>query len=343
MSNNKGLGLRQTKGYFQVRGKVNGVEKDSFYTEGKSRNGKDYRRINFGVEYQPDCSVYVQQFGMSQDYVYYSKQETIDGKKSIVKEQIEWGDRFKTPKEGYRLYGINCGVEKIVGKNGKLINSRKSLTQFDACKEIAEHLKDNDSVFVKGNITYSTYEDSHKTNFDFTQVSLCKDDIDFDNENFKSENKFKQEIVFMGIDKSKEIDGEFIISGKVVNYDSIEDVELYTRDNKLASILKKNCKPYNLIELGGNIFAEFGSEKVESDDEWGIGIEMNKIKAPYSIKLMVNGADKSSLDTTTYSEEIIEEALVKQKANNTAKAEFSTKTSKSDSDDWDDVDGEEWD
>lgn len=343
MSNNKGLGLRQTKGYFQVRGKVNGVEKDSFYTEGKARNGQDYRRINFGVEYQPDCSVYIQQFGMPKDYVCYSKQETIDGKKSIVKEQVEWGDRFKTPKEGYRLYGINCGVEKIVGKNGKLINSRKSLTQFDACKEIAEHLKDNDSVFVKGNITYSTYEDSHKTNFDFTQVSLCKDDIDFDNENFKSENKFKQEIVFMGIDKSKEIDGEFIISGKVVNYDSIEDVELYTRDNKLASILKKNCKPYNLIELGGNIFAEFGSEKVESDDEWGIGIEMNKIKAPYSIKLMVNGADKSSLDTTTYSEEIIEEALVKQKANNTAKAEFSTKTSKSDSDDWDDVDGEEWD
>lgn len=343
MSNNKGLGLRQTKGYFQVRGKVSGVEKDSFYLEGKSRNGKEYRRVNFGVEYQPDCSVYVQQFGIPQDYVYYSKQETIDGKKSIVKEQVEWGDRFKTPKEGYRLYGINCGVEKIVGKNGKLINSRKSLTQFDACKEIAEHLKDNDSVFVKGNITYSTYEDSHKTNFDFTQVSLCKDDIDFDNENFKSENKFKQEIVFMGIDKSKEIDGEFIISGKVVNYDSIEDVELYTRDNKLASILKKNCKPYNLIELGGNIFAEFGSEKVESDDEWGIGIEMNKIKTPYSIKLMVNGADKSSLDTTTYSEEIIEEALVKQKANNTAKAEFSTKTSKSDSDDWDDVDGEEWD
>jgi hypothetical protein len=343
LSNNKGLGLRQTKGYFQVKGKVTGVEKENFYTEGKSRNGKDYRRINFGVEYQPDCSVYVQQFGMPQDYVYYSKQEITGNKKTKVTEKVNWSDRFKSPGENYRLVGINCGVEKIVDKKGSLVNSKKSLTQFDACKEIADHLKDNDSVFVKGNITYSTYEGSHKTNFDFTQVSLCKDDIDFDNENFKSENKFKQEIVFMGIDKSKEIDGEFIISGKVVNYDSIEDIELYTRDNKLASILKKNCKPYNLIELGGNIFAEFGSEKVESDDEWGVGIEMNKVKAPYSIKLMVNGADKSSLDTTTYSEEIIEEALVKQKANDTAKAEFSTKTSKSDSDDWDDVDGEEWD
>ncbi len=343
MSNNKGLGLRQTKGYFQVKGKVTGVEKENFYTEGKSRNGKDYRRINFGVEYQPDCSVYVQQFGMPQNYVYYSKQEITGNQKKTVTEKVNWSDRFKSPGEDYRLVGVNCGVEKVTDKNGKLINNKKILTQFDACNEIAEHLNDGDSVFVRGNIIYSTYEGSHKTSFDFTQVSLCDSDINFKDEKFKSENKFKQEIVFMGIDKSKEIDGEFIISGKVVNYDSIEDVELYTRDNKLASILKKNCKPYNLIELGGNIFAEFGSEKVESDDEWGVGIEMNKVKAPYSIKLMVNGADKSSLDTTTYSEEIIEEALVKQKTNDTAKAEFSTKTSKSDSDDWDDVDGEEWD
>jgi hypothetical protein len=343
LSNNKGLGLRQTKGYFQVKGKVTGVEKENFYTEGKSRNGKDYRRINFGVEYQPDCSVYVQQFGMPQNYVYYSKQEITGNQKKTVTEKVNWSDRFKSPGEDYRLVGVNCGVEKVTDKNGKLINNKKILTQFDACNEIAEHLNDGDSVFVRGNIIYSTYEGSHKTSFDFTQVSLCDSDINFKDEKFKSENKFKQEIVFMGIDKSKEIDGEFIISGKVVNYDSIEDVELYTRDNKLASILKKNCKPYNLIELGGNIFAEFGSEKVESDDEWGVGIEMNKVKAPYSIKLMVNGADKSSLDTTTYSEEIIEEALVKQKTNDTAKAEFSTKTSKSDSDDWDDVDGEEWD
>ena len=58
---------------------------------------------------------------------------------------------------------------------------------------------------------------------------------------------------------------------------------------------------------------------------------------------MITDLNKDSLDTTTYSEEIIEEALVKQKMNDTAKAEFSTKTSKSESDDWDDVDGEEWD
>ena len=88
MSNNKGLDLRQTKGYFQVKGKVTGVKKENFYTEGKARNGKDYRRINFGVEYQPDCSVYVQQFGIPQDYVYYSKQEITGNKKTKATKKV---------------------------------------------------------------------------------------------------------------------------------------------------------------------------------------------------------------------------------------------------------------
>lgn len=343
MSNNKGLGLRQTKGYFQVKGKVTGVEKENFYTEGKARNGKDYRRINFGVEYQPDCSVYVQQFGMPQDYVYYSRQEIAGNQKKTITEKVNWSDRFKSPGEDYRLVGINCGVEKVTDKNGKLVNNKKILTQFDACKEIAEHLNDGDSVFVRGNIIYSTYEGSHKTSFDFTQVSLCDSDINFKDEKFKVSNDFQQEIIFMGIEKSKEIDGEYVISAKVVNYDSIEDIELYTRNSKRASVMRKNLKPYTLIEVGGFILSEIDKEEVEEEDDWG-SIKMNKVKAPVVRKLMITDLNKDSLDTTTYSEEIIEEALVKQKTNDTAKAEFSTKTSKSNSDDdWDDVDGEEWD
>ena len=39
----KGLGLPQTKGSFQVRGKVTGTQKDKFYTEKLTRTDKPWR------------------------------------------------------------------------------------------------------------------------------------------------------------------------------------------------------------------------------------------------------------------------------------------------------------
>ena len=46
--------LPQTKGEFELRGIVNGVEKDNFYKETKTRNGNTFRRVNLGIEYDKD-------------------------------------------------------------------------------------------------------------------------------------------------------------------------------------------------------------------------------------------------------------------------------------------------
>lgn len=339
---NKGLGLRQTKGKFQIMGKVTGVEKDGFYKEGKSSNtGKSWRRVNFGVMYQPDSVAYVQQTGSQQDYVYFNKSEVVNGKRVSDTQKVAWADRHKAPSEEYNLVGVHCGVEKIVDDDGKIVNNKKTLVAFDACKEISEHLQDDDSVFVKGDIKFSTYNGRHNTSFDFDQVSLCQKPIDFDDEKFKPINMFKQEIIFMGIEKNKENDNEFIVSAKVVNYNSIEDIEMYIQNSKIAQTFKKMLKPYTMIKVGGYISVETLIEEVEVDDAWGVGIEMEKVKAPTVRKLIINGADKDTIDTDTYSEEVIEEALYKQKANDKANSEFKTT---SDSDDWgENYEGEEWD
>ena len=328
-------------------GKVTGVEKDGFYKEGKSSNttqycqGKSWRRVNFGVMYQPDSVVYVQQTGSPQDYVYFNKSEVINGKRVSDTQKVAWADRHKAPSEEYSLIGVHCGVEKIVDDDGKIVNNKKTLVAFDACKEISEHLQDDDSVFVKGDIKFSTYNGKHNTSFDFDKVSLCQKPIDFDDEKFKPINMFKQEIIFMGIEKNKENNNEFIVSAKVVNYNSIEDIEMYVHNSKIAQTFKKMLKPYTMIKVGGYISVETPVEEVEVDDAWGVGIEMEKVKAPTVRKLIINGADKDTIDTDTYSEEVIEEALYKQKANDKANSEFKTT---SDSDDWgENYEGEEWD
>ena len=46
--------LPETKGTFQLKGIVSGVEKDKFYKSRKTTTGKDERTISFGIEFEKD-------------------------------------------------------------------------------------------------------------------------------------------------------------------------------------------------------------------------------------------------------------------------------------------------
>lgn len=63
------------------------------------------------------------------------------------------------------MIGVKVGVKKIVDKKGNEVNDKKVLTEFDACEEIGTNLKDDASVFVKGNLEFSTYNDKHNGSF----------------------------------------------------------------------------------------------------------------------------------------------------------------------------------
>jgi hypothetical protein len=345
---NKLFELPQTKGTFQVRGIVSGVEKDNFYTEKKTKTGKEMRMINFGVEYEDKKTIYPSLNGMPRDKVYFSKKDDETGK--IITKAVDWKNRLKSDTEGYRLIGVNLGIEKTTDEKGKEINDKKTMPEFDACKYMSEKMADDMSVFVKGNLEFGSYtnkdgEVSRTTKFVPTQVSLCQKDVDFEAEDYAPAHDFTQTIVFVGIDQERENDkptGRFVVDAKIVNYNSIESAEFIIEDAKLAKQMRSGLKPYNSIQVHGHINVVNNVEDVndeEDDDCWGESNDMDKrVFAPTHRELIITGAKPSTIDKETYTEKAIDEAIKKVNASKKAEQDFTGKaesTSNAD-DDWGD-------
>lgn len=345
---NKLFELPQTKGTFQVRGIVSGVEKDSFYTEKKTKTGKDFRMVNFGVEYEDKKTIYHSLNGMPRDKVYFSKKDE-DGKTDV--KAVAWKDRIKNAPEGYRMIGVLTGLKKVPGDNGKLKNDNHYRTEYDACEYINENLHDGDSVFVKGNLEFGSYtnkdgEVSRTTKFVPTQVSLCQKDVDFDAEDYAPAHDFTQTIVFVGIDQERENDkptGRFVVDAKIVNYNSIESAEFIIEDAKLAKQMRSGLKPYNSIQVHGHINVVNNVEDVndeEDDDCWGESNDMDnkRVFAPTHRELIITGAKPSTIDKETYTEKAIDEAIKKVNASKKAEQDFTGKAESTSNvdDDWGD-------
>lgn len=346
---NKLFELPQTKGTFQVRGIVSGVEKDSFYVEKQTRTGKEFRMINFGVEYDDKKTIFPTLNGMPRDKVYFSKKDKDTGNTDT--KAIAWKDRIKKAPEGYRMIGVLAGLQKIKDENGKVRNDNKTLTEYDACEYISENLQDGDSVFVKGNLEFGSYtnkdgEVSHTTKFVPTQVSLCQKDVDFDAEDYVPAHDFTQTIVFVGIDQERENDkptGRFVVDAKIVNYNSIESAEFIIEDAKLAKQMRSGLKPYNSIQVHGHIDVVNNVEDVndeEDDDCWGESNDMDnkRVFAPTHRELIITGAKPSTIDKETYTEKAIDDAIKKVNASKKAEQDFTGKAESTSNvdDDWGD-------
>ena len=342
--------LPETKGSFQLKGIVNGTEKDGFYREIKTRSNKDMRMINFGVSYSEGSTLYVNMQGMEQDRVYYSKRAEKQGEKPDTV-AVPWTDRFSYNRDGYRLIGKNIGVKKKIDETGKTVNDKKILTDFDACKEVGENLKDGASVFIRGNLDYSSFLDNSgnkktSTKLIPNQVSLCAD-VNFSDENFTQQNDFNQVIIFMGIDQEKENDkptGRFVVTAKIVTYSNIEDVEFIIENRDLANKFKKSLKPYNAIKVSGHMVSSTQAETVTDEDDWGEEDAIEKVTAPTKREFIITGAKGSTIDKELYTEEKIVEAMMKIANANKAENDFGD-----DSDDdwgateeWNDDSDEAW-
>lgn len=329
--------LPETKGSFQVKGIVSGTSKDNFYKEIKTKSNKDMRMINFGVEYADGNTLYINMQGMEQDNVYFSKRADKKGDKpETVK--VPWEDRFSYKRDGFRLIGKNIGVKKKVDESGKVVNDKKVLTDFDACKEIVENLKDGASVFIKGNLDYSSYLDNSgnkriSTKLVPNQVSLCAD-VDFNDDNYTKQNDFNQVIIFMGIDQEKENEkptGRFVVTAKVVTYSNIEDVEFIIESKELANKFKKSLKPYNAIKVSGHMVTSTSVETVADEDDWGEEDAIEKVTAPTKREFIITGAKGSTIERELYAEENVLAAQAKIAKANKAESDFG------DDDDWGNV------
>ena len=345
--------LPETKGAFQLKGIVSGMGEDSVYKESKTKSNKDRRSVKFGVSYEDRKTLYANLQGMEQEYVYFSKRAEKKGDKpEVVK--VPWAERFSYNREGFRLIGKNIGVRKKVDSEGNTVNDKKTLTDFDACKEIKENLKDGASVFIRGNLDYSSFPDDKGNKRTYTklvpsQVSLCSA-VKFDDDKYEKQNDFNQVIIFIGIDPEKDSDdkttGRYVVLAKIVTYNNIEDVQFIIEDMALAKKFKKSLNPYNAIKVSGHMVASVQTETVsDEDDGWGEEDAMEKVSAPVKREFIITGAKGSSIDKELYTEEKVMEAIAKIKNAKKAEESFGSDTSDGWGDDsgFDDDEEEPWD
>jgi hypothetical protein len=350
---NRIFDLPECKGSFQVKGIVSGVEKNRFYTDKKTKNGKDFRAVNFGCEYNDKQTVYMSLNGMPQQEVYFSKRNQDTGKTETKK--VAWANRNKFNEDGWRMIGVGLGLVKTTDKDGKSVNDKKTMHSFDACEYIKKNLQDDMSTFIRGTIDFSSYTDKEgnvrrSVKYVPNQISLCKD-VDFAEYNDvdnKPVHDFTQTIVYTGIDKEKENEkdtGRFIVTAKIVTWSDIVDTQFIITDAKLAGMFKKNLKPYTAISVHGRIEVTHSVQEVDEDDCWGEANSMNAVSAPTKTEMIITGASPATIDRETYTEKNVAEAVKKIKASKDAEQNFSGKPNNDDDDsDWgesNDDDGEE--
>lgn len=343
--------LVETKGTFLLTGIVSGTEKDSFYSEKRTKTDRAFRRVNFGVEYEKGHTVYINLQGTEADFVYYSH-KTENNTNEI--EKVPWANRYSFNKEGFSLIGNRLGLTKKADEKGNLRNDNKMLTDFDACGYIHEHLKDGDSVFIKGNIDISSFKDdkgNKKLSLKLkpTQISLCQP-IDFASEEYqtdKKQNDFAMPIVMIGIGKETDDNGKLTnrctLSAKIINYASIEDFDFIideSFDGDFVKTMRKNIKPYNCIKVYGKIVNNIEAVDVTEEDEtWGAPDPFKKTKAPSKTELIITGAYPSTLDRELYSKEAIDNAMEAIMKANKAENNYGSDVSDISEDDWGSVDG----
>lgn len=336
---NRIFDLQETKGTFQVKGLVSGVDSAKFYTSKTTRTNKDFRNVNFGCMYDDKKTIFINLNGMPQQNVYFSKRNN-DGKTET--KPVTWANRNKFNEDGFRMIGVNLGLTKTTDSDGKIINLKKTLAPYDACEYIKENMKDNSSVFIKGNLEFSSYTAADGSVRRMTkqvpgQVSLCQE-VNFekyDDDKNKPVHDFTQTFIFMGIEKEKENDrdtGRFVVSAKIVTYNDIVDTEFFITDAKLAGQFKKGLKPYNSITAHGKIEVSHAIQETNEDDGWGAPNPMDAVVAPTKTEMIITGASPSTIDRETYTEKNVAEAIRKIRASKEADSKFVTNDDSNDSD-----------
>lgn len=304
--------LPQTKCEFQIRGNASGVSKNDFFTAKKTKNNTDMNILKFGIKFDDNQTAYLTLNGMVNKSVYYYNS------KEKKTQEVAWKVRDIVPGDGYRLIGVNVGLETIVDEKGNRVNDKRTFVEYDAAKYISEHLKDDMPIFAKGEVEFDSFIDAEgnarrSTKIIPSQVSLCSKEIDFDSEDFEALADFKTTIVFESIEKEKDDKGKetgrFVVNALSIGYSNITNTTFIVEDAGLANNIRKGLKAYNAIEVTGNFQSSIDIGTVEEEDSWtGKKTSFDKVNSPRKFELIIVDAKPSTIDKETYTEDNIAEA-----------------------------------
>lgn len=245
--------LEQTRGEFKFVGKVTGLENtDRVLKTGETRNGKPFKSLNFSIKTSEANQLRVSLFAMQQEDVYVYNPKT---KKTTKKKYSDWkknGEKWE--QSGNMLIGVNTRITD--GSDDDVIR----LPQWEAVDHIMDNLKNGDSVMISGDIAYSpnTSENSNGKpyiNYNISSIYKTKNPIDFNSEDFKEQNNFKQQFVFVDSERDEErekldviariidYNGTYLDTNFVINYAGSKALE------KLANVYE------NQLTFGTTIYA----------------------------------------------------------------------------------------
>ena len=305
--------LPKTSGTFTVRGIVSGVNSDGFFKEETvtvKRNGVDTpvvrRSLRFSVQTSPANRVTLTMNEFKPDTVYFYKKGD-KGQKGVSK-AVPYAESRKFNEEGFQVIGTQCGLEQtydVVKK--KSMNKQVHLCNYDAIEYIKTQLTDGVTVYVRGNVNnYRGKDGKLYTSYIPTQVSMAMPlDLDKIKEDpTKEVAQFNQKIIYQGIEKDESSTGgksTYIINATLLDFGGkTTDISYYCYIDSLAKNLRK-LNAYTAIDVEGHIENRVVEKQV--DDSWGISRATTN---EYDRRLVIDFADKDSIDTDTYSEEAIQ-------------------------------------
>ncbi len=300
--------LKCTYGKFKFIGKAFGTAKQNFFKEITFDSGSKKRECNFGIETSKGNKVFVKAEGFlpKNNKAVFSKWDSTN--KQRLKKEVDWDKRDLFNEDGYYPnFGVKVGLE--TDEKGQLTNY-KSYFGYDACEEIQMNLIDGMDVLVEGSVKYSSYTKNGSkkqyVNYVIEKIYVLKDAVDFEDENFKEENKFTQTIVYTGIEKHPEDNSKFLLTAIVVTPDGIENVEYVVENINIANPVKKNLKPYNAVDVLCRVTSVLQEDEIEEDDAWGDDEDMEISTPNYVRETVITKVYKNSIDKETYTQDKIE-------------------------------------
>lgn len=319
--------LPTTKSSFKLVGQLTRLNEDKFYTEKLSSTGKTMLESYFAVKTSNDTTVYgIHLKDMQKDNVKYQLNEKVDGQ--VVSYPIPWDKRYDKREIERATSGAESSLQfaKYVSlnkdKDGKFVT--ESLTQYDVIKlmydlKMKGELNDGSYVMVKGKFAPNTYvkkphtpEETvvHSVQLEPSGIYGLNNPTPLDEltEEDKITNcQFSMDVV---IKEFNEVDGQTYMTGIIVGYDSIEEMEFRFSSPGLANNFK-TLSPYTMISCVGYMKTEKQEEKVEEKKAfWGSNEKLyeTKNKGFSRLTYFIDGAYSDSIDSDTYNEANIEEA-----------------------------------
>jgi len=303
--------VKVTRGTFKLVGKVKGTQSNRFFENKTFDSGATRNKVNFAIMTSETNETYVSVEGFLQKVAKFNKWD--NKTRTNATKELPWSDRFDYDEKEFKGFNPMFGTRINLTGDGIA-----TLFQYDACEEIKDGIEDGMSVYVEGSTKFSSYakdgEVSRYKNLEITKIYKQKNDVDFEADGYKEENMFKQEFVFMAINQELDPEtdkstGRFIVEGKVVTSDGLEDVEFFLEDKKLAGNLKKRLKPYTGITVLGRLITKVEEgEEVEVIEDDGWGEEEDFDNTPNTTKfreMIITKALPDTIDTDSFTEKIL--------------------------------------